>query len=199
MFIAVTGPIAGAVVGGLMNSGSNGGGGSTQTVDKSPWAAAVPWLTANLGTGQNLQNYYQANPFNGIQQASYGNLLAGNDYINQMMPGLLSQFSQPQGFDRNNPRARPQAIQFPAMQQYQQQAPQAAAPQGNYQPTAGLLGGGGSSSGQMGTLTGGMNVSQNPFANGLMPAPAPAPVAAAPAPMDYLTYINSLGGGSGGY
>lgn len=151
MFVAITGPIAGAVVGGLMSSGGSGG---SQTMDKSPWAAAIPWLQNNLATGQNLQTHYQQNPFNALQQASYGNLFQGNDYINQMTPGLLAQMSQSQGFDRANPRARPQAMQFPAMQ-------------AGFQPTAGLLGSGGQS----------MNTQANPYAQGLLAQPQSAPQA----------------------
>lgn len=132
------GMIAGSLLGGLMG-GSSSGGSTTQ--NKNPWAAAVPWLQANLATGQNLQGYYQANPFNGIQQAAYGNLLSGNNYINNMVPGLLSQMSQQTGYDRNNPgRAAPIRMPSYSMSEYQpatgglltqsMQAAQNAAPAG---------------------------------------------------------------------
>lgn len=152
MFITTAGggAIAGALLGGLMG-GSSGGGTTTQ--NKNPWSEAVPWLKANIATGQNLQGAYQASPFNPLQQTSYANLLSGNDYINQMLPGLLGQMGQQTGFDRSNPRARPMPFQFPAMPAYQ--------------PTAGLLG----------ASTGMMNQVANPFANGAIP-PAPAPSAA---------------------
>lgn len=104
---------AGSAVLGALGSGDSGGG--QQTVSKDPWAPAAPWLTSLIGQGQNMQGQYQAHPFNNLQQVGYGNLLQGNDYINQMTPGLLAQFSQPTGYDRNNPRAKPQAYQFPAM------------------------------------------------------------------------------------
>lgn len=145
------GAAAVGTVGGALLSDKGGGGTATQTKD--PWSAAVPWLTSNLGIGQNLQGAYQANPFNPLQQTSYANLLSGNDYINQMLPGLLGQMGQQTGFDRSNPRARPMPFQFPAMPAYQ--------------PTAGLLG----------ASTGMMNQVANPFANGAIP-PAPAPSAA---------------------
>jgi hypothetical protein len=164
-----------ATVGGALLGGDKGGGGTT-TQSKEPWAPAQPWLTANLQTGQNLQNYYQDNPFNTIQQASYGNLLQGNDYINQMVPGLLSQFSQSGGFDRSNPRARPQAYAFPAMQ-------------GGYQPTAGLLG---ASSGQM-------NTQANPWALSSMAALRAGAPAAPQLPLGSLPFDGySLGDGSPG-
>lgn len=186
--------LAGPVVGGLLGGASGGGSTSaTQTASKEPWAPAVPWITSNLQAGQDLQKYYQQTPFNAIQQGAYANLLTGNDYVNSMIPGLLSQMSQSQGFDRSNPRARPQTYQFPAMPQ----SPSVTTPM---QPMAGLLGA---------PASGGMNVSQNPYMNGSIQAqaPAPAPAAAAPQTFDIRTeqgmrdWINStmntvpMGGG----
>jgi hypothetical protein len=101
--------------------------GATQTASKEPWSAAIPWLTQNLNYGQNLQGYYQNNPFNALQQGAYANLLNGNDYINRMIPGLLTQMSQ-SGFDRSNPLAKPAPYRFAPM------------PTSTYQPVAGLLG-----------------------------------------------------------
>lgn len=140
--------LAGAALG-AMGSGQSQGGTTTQTKD--PWAAAQPWLTSNLAQGQSLQKAYQDNPFNAVQQASYGNILGGNDYINQMVPGLLSQMSQPAGFDRNNPRARPAPFSFPGMHA------------ANYQPVGGL----------MGVNSQQMNTQANPWAR--MPAQPAAP------------------------
>lgn len=117
------GSLAGALIGAAAGGASQGG---TTTNNKAPWAPAIPWLTANLQSGQALQNYYAQNPFNPIQRAAYGNLLGQGDYVNQMVPGLLSQMSQNTGFDPSNPRARPAAFNF------------GAAPSG--QPMAGLLG-----------------------------------------------------------
>lgn len=59
---SVAGPLIGGLLGGASSSGTQQGG--TQTVNNDPWAAAQPWMKANLETGQNLQNYYQKNPFN---------------------------------------------------------------------------------------------------------------------------------------
>jgi len=153
------GSIIGAV-GGLL---SDGGGGSqptqTQTVSKDPWSAADPWLRQQITTGQGLQGYYQKNPFNAQQQKAYGLLSQGNDYVNQLVPSLLSQISGQPSFDRTNPSARPPPINF---------------------NTAGL--GFGAPQGAGGTAGGSynvdMNVANNPFANGGIQAP----VAAAPAP-----------------
>ena len=67
-FAAIAGPIAGAVVGGLMSDG-----GEQQTATKEPWSAAAPWLRQQLEQGQNLQAYYQQNPWNNLQQTAYQN------------------------------------------------------------------------------------------------------------------------------
>jgi hypothetical protein len=152
---ALFGSLAGPVLGGLLGGAAGGSAqGGTQTNTRDPWAPAAPWLTQNLQRGQQLQSHYEQNPFNAIQQASYANLLGGNDYINQMTPGLMSQFSRQTGFDRSNPLQRPQGYQFPQMQ--------AMGQAGGMQPTAGLLGG------SMGQAT----------------AQAPAPAQAAPQQMD---------------
>ena len=83
---AIVGPIAGAVVGGLMSDDSQ----QSQTASKEPWADAAPWLRENLRTGQGLQNYYQQNPFNPQQQTAYQNIFGDLDaFRNQMAPGLM--------------------------------------------------------------------------------------------------------------
>ena len=87
---AILGPVAGAVVGGVMNKGGGGGGGS-QTASKEPWAEAAPWIKDNIKTGQDLQRYYQQNPFNSLQQTGYQNQFADLDqFRNQMAPGLMN-------------------------------------------------------------------------------------------------------------
>lgn len=111
---SLLGAVAGPVVGGLLGGSSSGGGQQAQTVSKEPWAEAAPWLKQNIQTGQGLQNYYQQNPFNQQQQNAYRNLASGTDYVNRMTPGMLQQMSQPVGFSRSNPQARPQAYNFAA-------------------------------------------------------------------------------------
>ena len=82
------GSVAGAVVGGLMGGG---GGGGSQTASKEPWAEAAPWIKDNIKTGQDLQRYYQQNPFNSLQQTGYQNQFADLDHFrNQMAPGLMN-------------------------------------------------------------------------------------------------------------
>lgn len=78
-------PIAGAVVGGLM-----GGDDNQQTQSRDPWGPAQPWLRQNLQTGQNLQGYYEQNPFNQLQRTSYQNIVSDIDnYRNNINPGLM--------------------------------------------------------------------------------------------------------------
>src|SRR5574340_374487 len=82
---AIAGPIAGAVVGGMMNDGGGG-----QTASKEPWAVAAPWLKDIVGTGQELQNAYLQNPFNTVQQTGMQNTLSDIDaFRSQMAPGLM--------------------------------------------------------------------------------------------------------------
>lgn len=83
---AILGPVAGAVVGGLMSDG----GGEQQTATKEPWSAAAPWLRQQLEQGQNLQAYYQQNPWNNLQQNAYQNTFSDIDqFRNSMAPGLM--------------------------------------------------------------------------------------------------------------
>lgn len=82
---AILGPIAGSVVGGLMSDG-----GEQQTATKEPWSAAAPWLRQQLEQGQNLQAYYQQNPWNNLQQTAYQNTFSDIDqFRNSMAPGLM--------------------------------------------------------------------------------------------------------------
>ena len=153
-WMSILGAVAGPVIGGLLGGSSGGSAqGGTQTVSKDPWSAADPWLRQQIKTGQGLQSHYEQNPFNPQQQAAYGNLAAGTNAMNQLVPSLLGQMSNQPQFDRNNPTARQ-----PSM---------------NFMPT-GQFGFGTQASGQQGN----MNTSGNPFANGAMATPAPAAVQA---------------------
>jgi hypothetical protein len=84
---AILGPVAGAVVGGLMG-GDEGGGSQTQS--KEPWAPAIKPLTNTLNTGQDLERYYQQNPFNPMQRQGYQNLFSDLDMLRtQIAPGMM--------------------------------------------------------------------------------------------------------------
>jgi hypothetical protein len=104
--------VGGAViglVGNEMSSDKNGGAG-TKNSSTEPWALAQPWLLQNLVQGQNLQSEYTARPQSARQQAAYDNQYALSDYGRQIVPSLLDQMgSQPVGFDKKNPTARPKA------------------------------------------------------------------------------------------
>lgn len=83
-FAAIAGPIAGAVVGGLMSDGGS------QTASKEPWSEAAPWLRENIAQGRNLQAYYQQNPWNPMQQTAYQNTFSDIDnFRNSIAPGMM--------------------------------------------------------------------------------------------------------------
>ena len=83
---AILGPVAGAVVGGMMGGDDQ----QSQTASKEPWAEAAPWLKDNIKTGQDLQRYYQQSPFNQPQQQGYQNLFSDIDnYRDNVSPGLM--------------------------------------------------------------------------------------------------------------
>ena len=72
--------------------GAMGSGDSQQSTEqkKTPWEPAQPWMKANLQSGQDLQKYMQANPFNAQQKVGYQNLFGGIDQMNQQIaPGLM--------------------------------------------------------------------------------------------------------------
>lgn len=85
---SILGNVAGAVVGGLMGGD---GGGEQQTNTKEPWEPARKPLINSLNTGQDLERYYQQNPFNPLQQQGYQNLYSDLDqYRNQIQPALMN-------------------------------------------------------------------------------------------------------------
>lgn len=135
---AAIAPIAGAVVGGMMNKG---GGGGEQTASKEPWGPAAPHLQNTLQNAGMLEAYQQQNPWNSLQQTGYQNMatdldafrgqnnglaqfanrLMGSSYQRGMSPqtGLMAQ--QPQ-MQRQGLLAQPQQQQgvfsIPQGQQY---------------------------------------------------------------------------------
>ena len=84
---AILGPVAGAVVGGVMSDG----GGGQQTASKDPWGPAQKPLQNSLNTGQGLEAYYQQNPFNPMQRVAYQNLFGDLDnFRNVMAPEAMA-------------------------------------------------------------------------------------------------------------
>ena len=87
-FGAVAASVAGAAVGGMMSGGGGGGGGE---VNKAPWDPAIKPLQNSIATGQALENYYQQNPFNPMQQVAYQNLFSDLDnFRNVMAPQAMA-------------------------------------------------------------------------------------------------------------
>jgi hypothetical protein len=169
------GAVAGAavgVVGSALTSGggskSNGGAG-TQTVNRDPWAAAQPWLTSNLASGQALQNSYTAQPFSQLQNQAYQNQANQSAYMRAAVPSLLSQIQGQQvGFDRNNPNARPNAFSFDGLMSAANAGQQASDAQRAQQAQQ--------SQGLLGMLTNGPTAAPlNLAANTPAAAPPPAP------------------------
>ena len=110
---AILGPIAGSVVGGLMSDGEE------QTATKEPWSAAAPWLRENIAQGQNLQAYYQQNPWNSLQQTGYQNTFSDIDnFRNSIAPGMMDFANRLMGTNysrggttmQNKPQAMPQSV-----------------------------------------------------------------------------------------
>lgn len=84
---SILGSVAGAVVGGL---GSKGNKGSSQTTTNEPWAPIQPILQDLANEGKDLNQFYQQNPFNAIQQQGYQNQLGDLDFFrNTLAPQLL--------------------------------------------------------------------------------------------------------------
>ncbi len=85
---AIAAPVIGGLLGGSKSATSTG---TTNTdTQRAPWIEAQPWIKSNLGIGQQLQNYYQQNPFNAQQQAGMNNTMTDADnFRNNILPGLL--------------------------------------------------------------------------------------------------------------
>lgn len=118
---AILGPVAGAVVGGLMSDGDQ------QTATKEPWKDAAPWLRENIAQGRNLQAYYQQNPWNALQQTGYQNTFTDLDaFRNSMAPGLMGFANKLMGTNYSRgqagqqmPMEQAQMVQTKPMQQMQ--------------------------------------------------------------------------------
>lgn len=85
---AILGPVAGAVVGGLM---SDSGGGSQQVTKNEPWGPAQEPLKNILSDAEKLRQYYQQTPFNQLQKTSYQNLAGDLDnYRQSIAPSMMT-------------------------------------------------------------------------------------------------------------
>lgn len=118
-----------------------GGGGGSQTASKEPWEPARQPLMDSIKTGQDLERYYQQNPFNALQQQGYQNLFSDVDqFRNQIQPGMMN-FAT--GMMTSNYQRGPRQSQVEAQQRGGMQGMQGM-PQAPAQPqpqSPGLLGG----------------------------------------------------------
>ncbi len=80
--------LAGGVAGAAA-SGSGSGVSTSRTTE--PWEAAQPWLRSLLAQGPELQDWYQRNPTNAIQDRGRQNYLSGVDNFNtNTAPALMN-------------------------------------------------------------------------------------------------------------
>lgn len=89
MGIVATGLSAAAAAKSLMSKPGGGGGSSAS---KDPWGPVAPWLENNVEKGEQLQNAYEAQPFNQLQMTAYQNAFGDIDnYRQNLMPALMQQ------------------------------------------------------------------------------------------------------------
>lgn len=69
--------------------GAAGSKDQTQTSSREPWGPAQPWLKDNIAKGQELQKFYENNPFNDVQKGALQGLLDVSNTGAQALPGLL--------------------------------------------------------------------------------------------------------------
>ena len=138
--------IGGGLLGGLLGGKDKQ---QSQTQTNEPWAPAQPYILDNLKREQQLQNYYQQNPFNPQQIQGYSNLFGDTqNFRDNIMPGLL-------GFANRGMTSNYQRSLGPGARQAQQAPQQAAFSMPRSNPMLDL------------------NRGQNPFYQAT-PAPAPA-------------------------
>lgn len=134
--IPIAASVAGSMVSSAMNKSSNGGG-SSASASSEPWAEAAPWLKNNVRKGQELQEQYEAQPFNPLQQTAYQNAFSDIDnYRNSFMPSMMQFAGGLLGPNFQMPAAYTAA----GMSQHQQQRVQQGAQLGAQWGAAGLLG-----------------------------------------------------------
>lgn len=103
-------PLAGGLLGAFGSSDSK----QTASSDRTPWGPSQGWLTSNINSGQQLQDYYQKNPLSADQLQAYGNSKALTGNARNLFGNVTNQLNSTQFFDRSNPLNRPAALQFTA-------------------------------------------------------------------------------------
>lgn len=85
----------GGLLGGIFG---DKGGGQQQSQTQEPWGPTKQPLTDLINQGQQLNQYYQQNPFNPMQQTGYQNLFGDLDqFRNQIAPGLMGMANRMMG------------------------------------------------------------------------------------------------------
>lgn len=69
--------------------GAAGSKDQTQTSSREPWGPAQPWMKDNISKGQDLQKFYENNPFNDVQKGALQGLLDVSNTGTQALPSLL--------------------------------------------------------------------------------------------------------------
>lgn len=110
-----------SLIGGLLGAFGSGDKQQSTSQKTEPWGPAQPWIQQNIQNGQDLQKYYQQNPFSQQQLNAYGNASALNNNFMGSLPSLFGQMSGQRQFDRANPLGRVNQFNFQMPQQQQQQ------------------------------------------------------------------------------
>lgn len=137
--IPIAGAVAGSVVSGAMNKG---GGGETQTASKEPWEPTRQPLIDSVKTGQELERYYQQNPFNPLQQQVYQNLFSDLDqFRGQIAPGMMQFANQmmASNYQRGPRQSQMEMMQSQPMQAQQRPQMMQQGTDGSYAPQGGLM------------------------------------------------------------
>lgn len=94
--------VAGAV------AGAQAGKDQTQSQNRDPWGPAQPFLQDVITQGRGLLNQYMTNPVSPTQKQAYQNQFGLLNAVNQMSPGMFSNFGAlgQSTYDRSNPRGR---------------------------------------------------------------------------------------------
>lgn len=101
-------PLIGAAVGALGSKDSS----TSTSADKSPWAPAQPWMQANLGFAQQLQQGYQRNPFSQFQKSAYNNSVGLGNAFRNNVNSMIPQFNAWKPYQRTPQSQTVSPLQF---------------------------------------------------------------------------------------
>lgn len=118
------------------------GGGESQTASKEPWEPTRQPLIDSVKTGQELERYYQQNPFNPLQQQGYQNLFSDLDqFRGQIAPGMMQFANQmmASNYQRGPRQSQMEMMQSQPMQAQQRPQMMQQGTDGSYAPQGGLM------------------------------------------------------------